>query len=388
MLLSEMDLETRYLAATAAVERGEIDSARRLFELVLLDAPRFAPAWDGLGTCYEMEDDLNKAGDCFRRAMRCDRNNWRSRYNWGAALHRAGDVRTACKWLREAGRIAPTERRILHRLGTCYSDLGEHEEALRWFRRALEQPEREIRDAELYMQIGEAERERGDLEAAEKAYERACLLSPDDPSLYYHWALLTARAGDLWGAQRLAFRARALDPRTLRYALLPVRLAADAGDWVAAEARITELRQTPGTDRLAQALRAELASKRGDLVSARRLALSALTMEGPASDQAVDLALEVVRKGHGRVVWCQGFRVVVEVDAGEQMYFRPYVVLAENETDARDFVAELQETLDRSSWRIAETEYFEHDAEALAGVYQVLLTRVLFPRDEGLARLR
>jgi tetratricopeptide (TPR) repeat protein len=382
---TEDDLEHRYLAATAALERGDVEMARRHFEVILADAPEFAPAWDGLGNCYEAEDDLKKAGDCFRKAMRLDRHGWRSRYNWGVALHRAGEVDKACRWLSEAAKLAPQERRIHQRLGLCYSDLGDYEEALRCYRRALEQPERGVTDAELYVEIGNVERDRGELEAADKAYERACLFSPNDPLVYYNWAVVAARQGDPDGAERLAVRAHALDPRSTRHLLLLINLAMDAGRWEAAEKRIADLQGLPDTDRLVYALRAELARRTGNPARARALVLETLRMDGPPSDQAVDRALATLRHLDAQLARCHGFRLVLEVLSGEHSYFRPYVLLAENEDQARSIVAELQDELDDSPWRIVETETFphEHEGETLVGVYHVLLTRVLFPRDRA-----
>lgn len=380
----EEELGTRYLGASAAVERGETERARRDFEIILLDAPRFAPAWDGLGCCYEAEGDLSKAGECFRKAIQLDRGNWRSRYNWGAALHRAGELRKACRWLGEAARVAPAERRILQRLGLCYFDLGQYEDALAWYRRALDQPERDISDTDLYVRIGDAEAEVGNFEAADKAYERACLFSPDDPMIFYNWALLAVRREEPGEAERLAVRARALDPRSLRHRMLLIDLALDAARWDAARTRIEELEELAGTGRLQQALRAELARRMGDGESARRLALASLAMDGPPSDLAVESVLGTLRHLRGLVAPCRGYRLLIEVENGDQIYYRPYVVLAETEEQARWFAAELQDSLDPSPWRIVETEHFPHEGETLAGVCQVLLTRVLFPRDSAL----
>src|SRR5687768_8964488 len=99
MTLTEEDLCYRYLGATAALEHGEVEVARRDFERILMDLPKFAPAWDGLGRCFDAEGDLKRAGEAYRKAVRCDRQNWRSRYNWAVALHRAGDLREAIRWL-------------------------------------------------------------------------------------------------------------------------------------------------------------------------------------------------------------------------------------------------------------------------------------------------
>jgi tetratricopeptide (TPR) repeat protein len=379
---SEDQICAHYLTAAATLERGDIDAARREFELLTLEAPRFAPAWDGLGNCHDAEGELERAIECYKRAIRVDRKNWRSRYNWGTALHRAGELREACKPLKAAAGLAPQERIIHQRLGLCYHDLGEYDEALRCFRKALEQPEREVLDSELWVQIGSSEAQKGDLEAADSAFQRACLLSPDDPAIFYHWAILTARTGDLSGAERLAIRARALDRRSIRYLLLLISLHMDGGRWDAAADRIDELKSMPDGERMATALRAELARRQGRFDQARRLVLDALTMQGPPSDHAVDSALLTLRQVRGVPARCTGYRLLVEAVCGDNSYFRPYVVLAEDEEQARWYVAELQDALDTAPWSILESESFPNEGETLPGVYHLLLTRVLFPRGE------
>ncbi|HEU4752874.1 MAG TPA: tetratricopeptide repeat protein [Armatimonadota bacterium] len=386
--MSEEDLCYRYLQAAAALERGEVDAARRAFQVLLLDEPRFAPAWDGLGGCFDLEGNLEKAGEAYRKAIRLDRMNWRSRLNWGLALQRAGELKEAVRWLKDAARIAPAERRPLQAIGDCYAALGEWAEALRWLRRALEQPERDVSDAELYVRIGSAEAEQANWQAADEAYSKACLLSPEDPEVFYHWALTTARSGDPENAQRLGGRAQALDPRSLRYRMFLIELAADQGDWPGAQSRIDALSRLPGTERLRAALSGELKRRQNEAEAARRLALQALSMEGPPSDQAVDSALATLRRLRGITATCRGFRLLVEADCGAEAYYRPFVVLAEDEDQARWFVAELQDALDACPWRICEADEFTHQGEALAGVYQVLLTSVLFPKDEAPARSR
>ncbi len=377
----EGGLEALYLSAMAALERGEVESARRTFQYVVNEAARFAPAWDGLGNCHAALGELAQAGECFRRAMRLDRASWRSRYHWGVELHRAGEIREACKWLRAAAKLGPEERRVHHQLALCHLDLGEWDQALRCLRRALETPELHVSDADLYALIGRAECGRGDYPAADRAYERACLFAPDSPQIFADWAVTTARSGDPEGALRLASRARALDPRSTRMLLLVMDLAMDLEAWSEAEHRIAELEATPELGRLRTALRAELDRRRGCPRSARTLALQALAMDGPPSDLAVDYALTTIRRLDGIETRCEGFRMLVEVICGDESYFRPYVVLAENEQQARWFVAQIQDALDDDPWRLVETEAFYHHNVSLAGVYQMLLTRVLFPRE-------
>ena len=383
----EEDVCRRYLEARAALERGEIFPARRELEALTEDFPGFSPAWDSLGSCWDADGDLKRAGECYRRAWRVDRRNWRSRLNWGKALHRSGDLPTACRALREAARFARKERCVHHALGRCLADRGDHDAAVRAFQEALTQAEADVPDAQLYTDLARSECERGNYETADEAFQRACLLSPDDADLYYHWAVLSARAGSPEVADRLAVRSAGLERGAQRVAvrapILRVCLALDAGDADAARTRIEELERLTGAQRLGCVLRAELARRSGTPGTARELALEALRMAGHPADQAVDRALALLRELEGRYLRCQGYRLLVEADTEDGCFFRPYVVLAPNAEEADGYVAALQDALDSLPWRIVERGAFPHRGKAQPGVYQVLLTRVIFPPEES-----
>ncbi|MBM3457955.1 MAG: tetratricopeptide repeat protein, partial [Armatimonadetes bacterium] len=241
MLSPEDEFLQRYQAGAAALDRGDWERARREFERLTLDLPEFAPAWDGLGRALDGLGDLTRAGRCFRRSSRLDRGSWQSRYHWGTALYRAGDLLQSRRWLRAATRLGPAERANHHRLGLCLADLGDLTGALRSFHRALECPENGIADARLWVCIGDGERDRGEYDQADAAFQRACLLAPSDPVVYHHWALL-ARRREAWDeAEQLARRARALERDGFRALVLLVELALERSDWSAAEVRIGEL---------------------------------------------------------------------------------------------------------------------------------------------------
>lgn len=376
----EDELEQRFFRAQAALERGNWPGARRDFEILVLDAPGFAPAWDGLGRCHAAEDNLPQAEECFRRAVRADRGSWAARYHWGQALQAAGRVRDAARLYREALRIAPEERCLHYAMGQVYLELGEPREALFSLRAALEKRERGVSDAEVYIAIGGAEAERGDLQAADEAFQQACLLEPNNPRVLLKWATLSLRAGDLPGAERLARRAEALDHRSFRPRTLLAALAWERRDWAAADAAITGVEAMPQGARLAAALEAETARRRGDPERAREKALEVLRLEGSAEDGAVSRALATLRALREPAEGLQGFRLVLEVDWGTQVYYRRFVALAPDEPSAAWYAAEVQDSLDGAPWRVAEIESFDHEDPAAPGIYELSLGRALFPK--------
>lgn len=372
------EIYERYRTAEAALERRDLERARRQFEHLTLDAPGFAPAWDGLGQSLEGLGDLTGAGRCFRRAARLDPRNWRSRSLWGAALYRSGDLLGARRWLRRAAGLGPEVRVVHYHLGRCLADLGDLTGALRCFDRALTCAEGEITDTEVWIRIGDALRDREQYPEAEAAFERACLLAPEDRAVYHHWALLSRRREDWEDAERLARRARALEREGCRSLLLLVDLALDQQHWEAAQERISQLQGAAGQPRLAHAYRALLAFRRGDTDAARTQAFTALALAEPIYDGAADRALEVLRNLRGWRAQCRGYRLLVEVQCGEEVEYRPYLVLAPDEATARTFVQEFQAHLDPLPWKIIEVLVFRRHGEALVGVYQVAIPRVRF----------
>lgn len=381
--------ERRYFTALALLERGDLPRARRELECLTIDHPRFVPAWDGLAQCHEAAGDLLRAESCYRRALWLDRGNWRSRYHWARALHRAGNYSSAKRLLQAALRRAPDIRCLHAALGYCLLDDGDARGALDAFRRALRKREDEVSDLELHRALAMALADAGELEAAEAACQTAALLSPDDAALCYQWAGICAQRGDLRGASQLAGRAALLQPRSLRPALLRATLALAGADPGAVQALVSELASTVSGARLALALRAALACRTGEFANARQLALQALAAEGPVCEEATDRALAVLRELRGCTDRCRGYRIVVEAVHGRMSYFRPYLVLARDEAHALGLIAEIQDALDAAPWSTTEVECFPWSgprrSPPLAGVYQVLLTRVLFPRGSAAA---
>ena len=384
-LTADEELLERYVAARRLLDGGDSIHARREFESLTFDAPGFSAAWDGLGGCWEAEGELKRAFESYRRAIRVDRRNWRSRYNLGLALQRSGDLHGAMRWFRDAIKIAPKQRCLYLELGRCFAERGDCRSAIRTFEAALRQPEDDISDAEILKQIARAHSANSDHAAAEAAFERSCLLQPSDPDLYYHWAVAAAAAANLDDAERLAVRAAALERGGHRAALLRVTLAIDSGDETTARVRIDELAARPGAGRLAAALRAELAYRLNRRQEAQQRAYEVLRQPGDPADAAVDRALTLLRELRGREERCQGYRLVLEVHTLEGCYFRPYMVLAASEDEAVECAAEVQEALDSCPWVVAEKHMFPHRERTLVGVYQVLLTRVLFPHSEATA---
>jgi hypothetical protein len=94
----------------------------------------------------------------------------------------------------------------------------------------------------------------------------------------------------------------------------------------------------------------------------------------------VSRALATLRALREPAEGLQGFRLVLEVDCGTQVYYRRFVALAPDEPSAAWYAAELQDSLDAAPWRVAEIESFDHEGPAAPGIYELSLGRALFPK--------
>jgi tetratricopeptide (TPR) repeat protein len=372
----------KYLAAHTELEQGAVEQALRKFEHLTLDAPEFAPGWVGLGQARAADGDLDGARPCFRRAMRLDRRGWGGEFHWGVVLHRSGSPRDARRWLTVAARKAPDDRRVLQALALCLSDLGDWKGALRALQTALSGDERFVPDAELLGNLGDLHSLRGDYGEADAAFQRACLLRPNDAGLIRRWAQAARRGGDLETAVRMARLASGLEAPEHDALVLLIELAFEREDWAGAEAALVRLEQRRGAARLSVALGAEKDRLSGQGEAALEGAVRVLQMEGAGADPAVDLALGTLRALWGRPAACRGFRLLVRAVVGDHAYYRPYVVLAPNEGEAREAVEQLQSRLDTAPWEVLEVDRIPHRSKAQSGVYQVLLSRVLLPLEE------
>ncbi|MBI4483651.1 MAG: tetratricopeptide repeat protein [Acidobacteria bacterium] len=83
---------------------GAIEAYLRAVQL----DPRFADAWNNLGTIYYKSGDLKRAEQCYRKAIACDPDHREAHYNLGNITDESGRLDQAMKFLERALEIDPT----------------------------------------------------------------------------------------------------------------------------------------------------------------------------------------------------------------------------------------------------------------------------------------
>lgn len=380
--MSEDPIAGQYFTALALLEGGDPAAARRRFEVLTADLPHFAPAWDGLARSWSALDDFVQADRCFRRAAKLDRRSWRIALNWGLALRREGKSREALGRLRRAVKLGPESRSARVEMARCLLEMGQASRAEAALLGAQQLPEHPQApdDAEILLELGRARHACGRLEAADETFQQACLLRPDEPRVYYHWALCLETAGEADSAMAVARRARGLARRGTRERLVAARLLLGRRAFDELESELTLLEGDIALAQDVAAIRARAQLEAGNREAAACEALRSLSL-GPISPTAIEQSLEVLKLTRGRRGAWRGFRVTLRVLPVGGGYYRTFLVLAADAGQAQELAQELQSALEDAPWELEEIESFPTRGVDWQGVFQVRLDRHVIPGE-------
>lgn len=380
--MSEDPIAGRYFTAMALLEGGDPEAARRRFEMLTCDLPHFAPAWDGLARSWAALDEFRQADRCFRRAVKLDPRSWRIPLNWGLALRREGKSREALRRLRRAVKLGPESRTARVEVARCLLELGQAgraEAALLGAQQLPEHPQAPD-DAEILLELARARHACGRLKEADETFQQACLLRPDEPRIHYHWALCLESAGEAEAAMSVARRARGLARPGARERLVAARLLLERCAFNELDSELALLEGDPALAQEVAAIRARAHLEAGDHVAAQAEALRALSL-GQVSPAAIEQSLEVIKLAHGKRGAWRGFRVTLRVLPAGGGYYRTFLVLAADASQAQQLAEELQAALEESPWELEEIESFPTRGVDWQGVFQVRLDRHVIPGE-------
>ena len=134
----EGDLDVRYYIGLILMEMGEFEDARREFELIIQDEPRFAPAYTGKSQAIlSMRSNAIVSGDLYK-AINTDPGfieGYLAIAEYRLNREEPEDVLYISEQLLK---VAPEHPRGLHYLAEAYLGLGENELALETARQAFE----------------------------------------------------------------------------------------------------------------------------------------------------------------------------------------------------------------------------------------------------------
>lgn len=168
-----------YRRALEALERYDAEAARRELELAVEAAPRFAAAWNQLGTIAYQTGRHEEAEKFFREALRHEPSAYSPLVNLGGVLVNLGRFEEAREVNREAVRRQPADALARVQLGAACWALGDAREAIEHLREAIRlDPEHFAAPQLLLAEIYAA---RSDREAAAQLLEDFLTRRPNSP---------------------------------------------------------------------------------------------------------------------------------------------------------------------------------------------------------------
>ncbi|KAG9393132.1 TPR repeat [Carpediemonas membranifera] len=129
---------TLLAAASVMQDSGDIDAALAKYRAVAAQRPQSAQLWSNIGLCFLSQDQPFVALQCLRRARYLAPFAWIIAYNQGLVHVSLGHPLAAYHQLRAAAALKPDYAPIFGLMGVVLADLGDADNCLAAFDRALE----------------------------------------------------------------------------------------------------------------------------------------------------------------------------------------------------------------------------------------------------------
>jgi tetratricopeptide (TPR) repeat protein len=135
--VNAQSLQDHYLAARAALAKGDTGKAKRELKLSLQEDPLHAEAHFLLASLLGWEGDLDQAAVGYEETVKLAPNNAVARYNLGTAMLRRGETLPAARLLEEAAVIRPDYVPTYNNLAKAYFLAGIPELSVASYQEAL-----------------------------------------------------------------------------------------------------------------------------------------------------------------------------------------------------------------------------------------------------------
>ena len=194
-------------------EQGRADEAIQQFAEVTRLTPSSSSAYANLGGAYQFKGDNRAAEEAYRRAVAIEPSA-SALSNLGTLHYFEGNFLQAVEDYRAATRLTGFDQTIWGNLGDAYWQLGQRDQAIAAYRRAVELATRDLEkqpnDPATLSQLGYYHGRLGDSSRAEDFLDRADAIAQDNPYSAYYRAVAAADRGDVETARRLVARATEL----------------------------------------------------------------------------------------------------------------------------------------------------------------------------------
>jgi Flp pilus assembly protein TadD len=172
-------------------ERGEVKLAEQEWRAALRLAPNDSSLLNDLGLVATNQGRYTEAVSYFRQAIGLHPNDPYPHSNLGIVYEKTGQHELAETEFRTALSLSPQELETRNRLGTLYLNAGRLEEAAEQFHLSVKTQPNDLG----YCGLGEIYLRRGDRGAAERAFQRAASLAPNNSQAHFNLGALYLSMG-------------------------------------------------------------------------------------------------------------------------------------------------------------------------------------------------
>jgi tetratricopeptide (TPR) repeat protein len=174
------------------LERGELDKAYDCYRKAIALNPNYMDAYINLGDLYEKRKDYAKAIDSYLKALTFGPKTSAPYENLGRAYGQLGRYEDALKYLGQAIEKNPYSVKAYAHRGTIYDRLGRFDEAIDAYRKAVEV---DPTYAFALKTLGSLYGKKGDYPRSILYLRKAGQLSPNDPDIHYQLGIGYLRQG-------------------------------------------------------------------------------------------------------------------------------------------------------------------------------------------------
>ena len=242
------------------------------------------------GMLERQNGDLVAARDHLRESVAVNPNSYNSHYNLGLVLAKLGDAEDALEQFEKAIALGGTEPEIRLQLSKALKALGKNDEAQKQLDAYRQAAEAEANQSVVQGKSALAEKElnSGDPKKAVTLYREALAVSPSDAALNYKLSVALDKAADIAGEQAALERAVELDPDLAVAHNQLGYLASRRGDLASAEQHFREaVRAAPAYTEAWISLAATLAME--SKLSEAKKAVAEAVQTDPTNPQAAQL---------------------------------------------------------------------------------------------------
>lgn len=131
-----------HMLGCIAVKQSDDHRAIKLFSKVVQIIPDQSDAWFNLGASYFRLGEYHEAIPCFYHSLSANKDDWESMYYLSSCYRHFQEWNSASFW-RLASYKKNRHPKVLLSLAQDYEEMGQHEEAIYWYRCLIDQEQRE-----------------------------------------------------------------------------------------------------------------------------------------------------------------------------------------------------------------------------------------------------